>query len=87
MSVNTRNKLARHMKRTKLIVFVAAGRAETAFATEGNEFKITAMGATVHCPAARRVTTMNYLVDIFNDGRTRMKFINDMFVIVGKNGL
>ena len=42
---------------------------------------------TVHGTTVRRVTTMNHLVDIFDDGRTRMKFVNDMLIIVGKNGL
>jgi len=72
MSVNTGNKLAGHMKRPKVVVFVAAGRAKPALATERNEFKISAMRTGIHGAAVRRVTTMNHLVDIFNDGRTRM---------------
>ena len=87
MSVNAGNKFAGHMKRTELIIFVTAGRTETAFTTKGNEFKITTMGTAIHGTAMGMVTTMNHLVDIFNDGRTRMEFINDMFVIVGEDGL
>ena len=72
MSVGTGNEFAGHMKRAELVVFVAAGRTKTALATEGNKFKVTTMSATIHGTAMRRVTTMNHLVDIFNDGRTRM---------------
>ena len=60
------------MKRADLIVFVAAGRAETALTSERNEFKFSAMGTAIHGTAMRRVTTMNHLVDIFYDGRTGM---------------
>ena len=87
MAMNTRNKLAGHMKRTNLVVFVAAGRAETALAAERNKFKITTVWTAIHGTAKRRVTTMNHLVDIFDDSRTRTEFINDMFIIIGKNGL
>ena len=60
------------MKRTKLVVFVTARRTETTFTAEGNKFKVAAMSTTIHGTAVRRVTTMNHLVDIFNDGRTGM---------------
>ena len=70
-----------------MVVFVTARRTETAFTAEGNKFKMGAMSTGIHGTAVRRVTTMNHLVDIFDDGRTRMQFVNDMFVIVGKNGL
>jgi len=72
MPVNTGNEFTGHMKRAEQVVFVAAGRAETALATEGNKFKITTVSAGIHGTAVRRVTTMNHLVDIFNDGRTGM---------------
>ena len=60
------------MKRTHLVVFVTTGRAESAFATERNKFKISAMRTGIHGSAVERVTTMNRLVDILDDGRTRM---------------
>ena len=87
MSVDTGNQFAGHVERAKLIVFVTAGRAETTFATERNKFHVTTVWAGIHGTAMRVVTTMNHLVDIFDDGRTRMKFVNDMFIIIGKNGL
>ena len=87
MSVNAGNKFTRHMKRAELVVFVAAGRAEATFTAKSNKFQATTMKASVHGAAMRRMPAMNHLVDVFNDGRTRMKLINDMFIIVGKNGL
>ncbi len=38
MAMNTGNKFAGHMKRTKLVVFVSTGRAKTAFTAKGNKF-------------------------------------------------
>ena len=87
MAVNTGNKLAGHMERTKLVVFVSAGRAKTAFTAKGNKFKISTVGTAIHGTTVRRVTAMNHLVDIFNDSRTRMEFVNDVFIIISKDGL
>lgn len=87
MAMNTRNKLTGHMKRTKLVVFVSTGRAKTAFTAKGNKFKISTVRTAIHGTNVRRITTMNHLVDIFNDSRTRMEFVNDVFIIIGKDGL
>ena len=87
MAVNTGNELAGHLKRTKLVVFVSTGRAKTAFTAKGNKFKISAVRTAIHGTTVRRVTTMNHLVDIFNDSRTRMELVNDVFIIIGKDGL
>ena len=85
--MNTGNKLAGHMERTKLVVFVSAGRTKTAFTAKGNKFEIPTVRTAIHGTTVRRVTTMNHLVDIFNDSRTRMEFVNDVFIIIGKDGL
>ena len=85
--MNTGNKLAGHMKRTKLVVFVSTGRTKTAFTAKGNKFKIPTVRTAIHGTTVRRVTTMDHLVDIFNDSRTWMEFVNDMFIIISKNGL
>lgn len=53
-----------------------------AFTAKGNKFKISTVRTAIHGTTVRRVTTMNHLVDIFNDSRTRMEFI-----IIGKDGL
>jgi len=87
MAMNTGNKFAGHMKRTKLVVFVSTGRAKTAFTAKGNKFKISTVRTAIHGTTMRRVTTMNHLVDIFNDSRTWMEFVNDMFIIIGKDRL
>ena len=41
----------------------------------------------IHGTTVRRITTMNHLVDIFDNRRTRMKFVNDMFIIISKDRL
>ena len=87
MAMNTRNKLTGHMKRTKLVVFVSAGRAKTTFTAKGNKFKISTVRTAIHGTTVRRVTTMNHLVDIFDNRRTRMKFVNDRFIIISKDRL
>ena len=87
MAMNTRNKLTGHMKRTKLVVFVSTGRAKTAFTAKGNKFKISTVRTAIHGTTMRRITTMNHLVDIFDNRRTRMKFVNDMFIIISKDRL
>ncbi len=87
MSVEAGNKLAGHMEGTHLVIFVTAGRAETALAVERNEFKVAAMRTAIHGATVRMVTTRNHLVDIFHDGRTWMEFVLYMFVIISKNGL
>ena len=75
------------MERAKVVVFVPARRAKTAFTAKGNKFKITTVRTAIHGTTVRRVTTMNHLVDIFNDSRTRMEFVNDVFILISKNGL
>ena len=87
MAMNTRNKLTGHMKRTKLVVFVSAGRAKTTFTAKGNKFKISTVRTAIHGTTMRRITTMNHLVDIFDNRRTRMKFVNDRFIIISKDRL
>ena len=87
MAMNTGNELAGHMERTELIVFVSAGRAKTAFTAKGNKFKISAVRTAIHGTTVRRITTMNHFVDIFDNRRTRMKFVNDMFIIISKDRL
>ena len=87
MAMNTRNKLTGHMKRTKMVVFVSTGRAKTAFTAKGNKFKISTVRTAIHGTTMRRITTMNHLVDIFDNRRTRMKFVNDRFIIISKDRL
>ena len=87
MAMNTRNKLTGHMKRTKLVVFVSTGRAKTTFTAKGNKFKISTVRTAIHGTNVRRITTMNHLVDIFDNRRTRMKFVNDRFIIISKDRL
>ena len=72
-------------KRTVKVIHVATRRAETAFAVESNIFKVTTMRAASEDTAIGRVTAVNHLIYIFNNGRPWMKFVDDMFVMIGKN--
>lgn len=87
MPVDTGDEFTGHMEGAKLIILVAAGRTETAVATERNKLEVTAMGTAVHGSPIRRVATVNHLVDIFDDSRTGMKLVNYVFIIISKNGL
>jgi len=87
MAMNAGNELTGHVERTKLVIFVATGRTKTAFTAERNKFKISTVRTAKHGTTIRGVTTMDHLVDIFNDSRTRMKFVNDVFIMIGKDGL
>ena len=96
MPVDTGDEFTGHMEGAKLIILVAAGRTETAAATERNKLEVTAMGTAVRgspirtsekSAAIRWVATVNHLVDIFDDSRTGMKLVNYVFIIISKNGL
>ena len=87
MAMNTGNKLAGHMEGMELIGFVSTGRAKAAFTAKGNEFQISAVRTSIHGTTVRRVTTGNHLADIFDDSRTRVEFVTDVFIIISKDGL
>ena len=48
---------------------------------------VSTVRTAIHGTTVRRITTMNHLVDIFDNRRTRMKFVNDMFIIISKDRL
>lgn len=66
-------------------IFIATGRTETGFTAERDELEVAAGGAGIHGTSERRVTTMKHLVNVFNDGLTRMQSINHFFIIITKN--
>lgn len=85
MSVGTGNKFKRHMHRTHLIVFISTGRIETASVAKGNMLEFSTMRAAIESPALRVVATMNHLINVLNNGSSRMKFVKDMFVVIREN--
>jgi hypothetical protein len=85
MTMEAGNELAGHGKGTLEIILVPAGRAETALTAEGDKFKVTTMRAAPEDTAMGRVSAMNHLIYILNNGRPGMKFVNDMFIIIGEN--
>ena len=48
---------------------------------------VSTVRTAIHGITVRRITTMNHLVDIFDNRRTRMKFVNDRFIIISKDRL
>ena len=87
MTVPDINELKGHRGSAFHGIFITADRAETTVTTERNKLEISAVGTAIHGTTVRRITTMNHLVNIFNDSRTRMEFVNDVFIIIGKDGL
>ena len=68
-------------------VFCAAGRAETAVASERDKLKFTAIRTAIHGTAKSRVTTVDHLIDIFHLSISGMKNIFNFFIMVGKDFL
>lgn len=87
MAMNTGDKLARHVKRTFLVVTIATRRAKTALATESDKFQISTVRAAIHGATIGRVTAMKHLVDVFNNRSAWMKLVNHMFIIIIKDRL
>lgn len=63
-------------------VFIAAGRAEAAFATERDKLQVAALGASIHGTAIGRVTTMNHPVYVIHNRGTGMGSIFNFFIMV-----
>lgn len=53
-------------------VEISTGRAETAVAAEGNEFKLSAMRTAIHCPAKGGIAAVNHFFHVFDDRVTGM---------------
>ena len=87
VSVGTGNQLTGHGKRPLLIVFIATGRTEAAFATKRRKLEIAAVRATKHGSTMGRVTTVNHLFNVFYFSFTWMESVNDFLIMVSKNGL
>lgn len=68
MTVRGANKFKRHSGGAFDGIKIAARRTKTAFASKGNELKLTAMFATVKSKAVFRITAMKHFVYVFKDG-------------------
>ena len=85
MTVSDINELKGHRGSAIHGIFITAGRAETAVASEWDKFKLAAMGTTVHGTAKRWITTVDHLIDIFHLSRSGMKSIFDFFIMICKD--
>ena len=85
--MSTGNEFAGHAKRTLLVVFVSAGRAEATFTAKRGEFKLTTMRASKHGTAIGRIPAIHHLLDVFYNGGTRMERVLNFFIVVVKDSL
>ncbi len=72
MAVDDIDELKGHRGGTLHGIEVSTGRAETAVAAEGNEFKLSAMRAAEHCPAKGGISTVNHFIHVFDNRVTGM---------------
>ena len=87
VSVRYIDELESHVGGTFHGILIAAGRAEAAVAAERDELEVAAFWTAVHSTAIRRVTTMNHLLDVFNNSVARMECIYHFFIMIGKDSL
>ena len=87
MSVGDVDQLKRHVGSPLHGVFITTGRTETAVASERNELQFAASGTAIHGTAKSRITTMNHLLNVFDDSVARMKRINHFFKMIRKDFL
>ena len=75
MAMSSINQFKGHRGSAVNGVHVTTSSAETTMATEWNKFKVSAFGAAIHSATKRRVTTINHLINVFNNRKTRMSCI------------
>ena len=85
MAVNTIHKLKGHSSSTVNGIFSTTGSAKSAFTAERNEFEVTAMFATEHSTAERRISAVNHPIYIFNNRFPRLKQIDKFFIMFFEN--
>ncbi len=68
-------------------ILIAAGRTETAVASERNKFEVAAFGTAIHGTAKRGVATMDHLLDVLNNRGARMKGIDYFFIVIREDSL
>ena len=87
MSMRSFYDLKGHRSSAVYGVFIAAGRAKTTFAAKGEKFKITAVSTTVHSTTKRGIPAIDYFINIFDNGVTRMLEIDHFFIMLFENFL
>ena len=85
MTMNAIYKLKGHSSGTVNGIFSATGSAKSAFTAERNEFEVTAMFATEHSTAERRISAVNHPIYIFNNRFPRLKQIDKFFIMFFEN--
>lgn len=76
-----------YSKRALQVTHDSASRTESGFATERNIFEFTAIRTRIERTTVRWNTAVNNLADVFEYSRARMKFVEDMLIIINRNVL
>ncbi|VYS77197.1 Uncharacterised protein [Blautia glucerasea] len=87
MPVVAMDEFKSHFRGAVNAVFIAAGRAKFRVTAESNEFKFTAMRASIHGTTIGRIPAVNHLLNVFHNNRARMECIFNFFVMIPKNFL
>ena len=85
MSVGAANQFKRHFCRTIYAVFIATGGAKFRMTAKRNKFELTATRTSIHGTAIGRIPTINHLLDIFHDNRTRMENVLNFLIMFFEN--
>ena len=85
MPVCAVDQLEGHGSRPVIRIFCTAGRAKLGMAAKRNELEVTAMGTAIHGSAVRRITSVDNLIDVFQNNRSGFIIIFNNFVIVSKH--
>lgn len=87
VSVRAADQFKGHSRRPVVGIFSATGRAELGVTAERNEFKGSAMGTAIHGTAKRRVTTVDYLINVIHDNRSGFYIVFNDFIIIFEHRL
>ena len=68
-------------------IFIAAGRAEAAFAAEKDKLELATVWAAIHRAARGRIAAAYHFINIFHLSFSGMKGIFNFFIMVGKDFL
>ena len=82
MPVNALNDFEGHRSSSLDRIEITARRAETAFAAERNKFERTTRRTPVHSAAKSGISTMNHLLNIFENDRASLKGVLDFFIVI-----
>ena len=82
MSVFHIDQFERHTGGALHGILISTGGAEAAVTAKSDKFQFSASRTAIHYAPIRGVATVNHLLDIFLNGSTRMKSMDDFFIMI-----